>query len=70
MLAFGCSIVAGEEIEKKPTLTKLFAEHINEPLENSIKACKSKEEILFTEYKNIKLGHSILIGISKISRLN
>ena len=52
MLAFGCSIVAGEEIETEPTIPKLFAEHINEPLENYSKAGLSNEEILFTAYES------------------
>lgn len=69
MLAFGCSIVAGEEIETEPTIPKLFAEHINEPLENYSKAGLSNEEILFTAYENIKLGHTILVGITDISRV-
>lgn len=69
MLAFGCSIVEGEELEGQRTIASDFAHHINEPLKNFGKAGSSNEEILFTAYENIKPGHTILVGLTDISRV-
>lgn len=69
MLAFGCSIVQGEELEGQRTIASDFAHHVNEPLENFGKAGSSNEEILFTAYENIKPGHTILVGLTDISRV-
>lgn len=69
MLAFGCSIVQGEELETELTVPKLFAKYLNESLENFSKSGASNEEILFTAYENIKPGHTILIGLTDISRV-
>ena len=69
MLAFGCSMVQGEELEGQRTIASEFANHINEPLINFANAGMSNEEILFTAYENIKPGHTVLVGLTDISRV-
>jgi len=69
MLAFGCSIVQGEELETELTVPKLFAKYLNEPLENFSNRGASNEEILFTAFENMKPGHTILVGLTDISRV-
>jgi len=69
MLAFGCSITAGEELEGQPTVASLFADYINEPLTNFASGGASNEEILFTAHEKITAGQTVLVGISDISRV-
>ena len=52
-MAFGCSVVQGEELKFKPTVAKLFAEYIDEPLLNYAKPGASNDQILFTAGEHI-----------------
>jgi hypothetical protein len=69
MLAFGCSIVAGEELEGKQTIPKLFAEHIGEPLINHGLIGAGNDEILLEAFEKIEPGHTILVGITDVARV-
>lgn len=69
MLAFGCSIVQGEELGKELTIPKLFAEYLNEPLKNFGNCGASNEEVLFTAHEKITAGHTVLVGLTDISRV-
>ena len=69
MMAFGCSIVQGEELKFKPTVAKLFAEYIDEPLLNYAKPGASNDQILLTAGEHIEAGHTILVGITEVSRV-
>jgi len=69
MLAFGCSIVAGEELEGKQIIPKLFAEHIGEPLFNFGRIGAGNDEILLEAFEQVKPGHTVLVGITDISRI-
>jgi len=69
MMAFGCSVVQGEELKSKPTVAKLFAEYINEPLLNYGHPGSSNDQILFTAGEHIEAGHTILVGITEVSRV-
>ena len=68
-MAFGCSITAGEELKFKPTIPKLFAEYIDEPLLNYAKPGASNDQILFTAGEHIEPGHTILVGITSTGRI-
>ena len=59
MLAFGCSIVAGEELEGKQTIPKLFAEHIGEPLHNHGLIGAGNDEILLEAFDKVEPGHTL-----------
>ena len=62
MLAFGCSIVAGEELEGKQIIPKLFAEHIGEPLINHGLIGAGNDEILLEAFDKVEPGHTVLVG--------
>lgn len=69
MMAFGCSIMAGEEIENLPQIPKLLAKHFDEELINYAKVGSSNDEIIHTAFENITPGQTIIVGITDVARV-
>lgn len=69
MMAFGCSIMYGEEIETQLTIPKLLAKHFDEELINYAKVGSSNDEIIHTAFTEIKPKQTIIIGITDVARV-
>jgi len=69
MMAFGCSIMAGEEIENQPQIPKLLAEHFGEELINHAKVGSSNDEIIHTAFEKITPSQTVIIGITDVARV-
>ena len=69
MMAFGCSIMAGEEIEANPQIPKILAEYFNEELHNFAQVGASNDEIIHTAFENVQPGHTVIVGITDVGRV-
>ena len=69
MMAFGCSVMYGEEIETQQTIPKLLAKHFDEELINYAKVGSSNDEIIHTAFTEIKPKQTVIIGITDVARV-
>ena len=68
-MAFGCSVMYGEEIETQQTIPKLLAEHFGEELINHAKVGSSNDEIIHTAFTEITPKQTVIIGITDVARV-
>ena len=69
MMAFGCSVMAGEEIEGNPQIPKILAKYFDEELHNFAEVGSSNDEIIHTAFENVQPGHTIIVGITDVGRV-